>query len=66
MKTLIDSLTPHKLSEDEINEMFSWAAEKQKKEVLPSIYECHKCGEQMREEEVDPKTKQGLCGYCSV
>ena len=50
---------------DKINRMLGEAAEEQKEEVLPNVYECRKCGETIPEESANPKTKQGLCGYCS-
>ena len=65
IQNLIDTLVPHKLREEEANQMLQSIADSQKEEVLPNVYECRKCGEQMKEEGVNPETKQGLCGYCA-
>ena len=44
MTNLIDSLTPHKLSGDETNEIFQSVGEALKNEELPTLtcYSCHK------------------------
>lgn len=46
---IIDSLTPHKLSEDEANDLLSGIGEAQKDEILPSLT-CQNCKKDLNPE----------------